>query len=572
MKSVIIKLSIAAMIVMLGACQKLSDNTVAKVGKFDISVDDFKEELAKRFTKKESYADVDSTMKMEVLDRMIQNDLFLNKAYDEGLNHDPQIKEEFEKRKESVIGNKFYERNVVDKLISEKDLREAFDKKKYEVRASHILIAYKGAMRSNSKRTKEDAKKLADQIYKKAKAGKPFALLAEKYSDDPSAKKNKGDLGYFSWGQMAPAFQEKAFSLKPGEISEPVLTSFGYHIIKTVDKRENPRFKESNFDKEKNRLKHELYRNVQKQAKAVWDSLTKTLKEEHGFKINEENVKKINSLLEEKLKKGKINSKDFDDSEKSIVLAEWDNDNCDLGYLLSYYGQRFSAYAKSLTQFDKLKDAVANFSINKMIVKQAIDEGYENDPSVKEDLAKIEKTIQQKMIGKIKNQLVNSEIKITDEDIQKYYDEHKDSFKKQAEIEMWEIYVTDKKLADKILKLAKSGKNFEKLVEKYTEDKFYKKKKGYLGFVKSYSRGDVSKKALEAGSNSIIGPLKYRKGWVVVKTGLEKPERLKTFDEAKALVRSKLRTEMMKKRRKEVEKELRDSYSVEINEKLIGKI
>jgi len=572
MKRVFIKLSIIGMIIALAACQKLSDDTVAKVGKFDISVDDYKAELAKRFTKKDSYADVDSSMKMDVLNRMIEEKLYLNEAYDKDINDDPAIKDEYEKRKESIIGNKYYERNVVDKVIPEEKLREAFDKKKEEVHASHILIAYKGAMRSKATRSKDEAKKLADQIYKQVKAGKSFGMLAVKYSDDPSAKQNKGDLGFFGWGQMAGPFQEKAFSQKPGEISEPVLTPFGYHIIKTIEKRENPRYNADNFDKEKTRLKHELYRGVQPQAKAVWDSLTKDLKEKHDFKLNEENIKVINALIAEKLKKGKITIKDFDDSEKSTILASWDNDDCDWGYILGYYGARFSQYAKSLTDLEKLKDAVSNFSVNKMIVKEAIKDGYENDPSVQEDLENLKKNMQQKMIRKVENEMVNGEIEITDEDMQKYYEEHKDSFKNQAEIEMWEIYVTDKKLAEKILKQAKSGKNFEKLVEKYTEDKFYKKKKGYFGFVKSYSRGEVSKKALEAGSNSIIGPIKYRKGWVIAKTGLEKPERIKTFDEAKGLVRSKLRTEKMKTRKEEVQNELRDSYSVEINEKLIGKI
>ena len=572
MKHVFIKLTLLALMVALAGCGQISDDTVAKVGKFEISVADYKSELAKKFSKKESYADVDSSLKMDILNNMIEGKLFLNEAYDQDLDEDPAIMGEFTKRKESIIGNKYYERNVVDIVISEEDLQNAFNRKKEEVKASHVLIGFKGAAKSKATRTKEEAKKLADQISKKAKAGKSIKLLAEKYSDDPSAKQNKGDLGYFSWGSMVGPFQETAFSMKPGEISEPVLTSFGYHVIKVEDKRDNPKFKADNFNSAKLRLKQELYRGVQKEAKAVWDTLVSQLKTKHDYKIDEENVKKINTLIEEKLKKGKISIKDFDNSEKSVILATWDDDNCDLGYVIDYYGPRLAQYGKSLTTFDKLKDVVGNFSTNKIIVSTANNEGYETDPEVKVELEKLNATIEAKMIRKAEQLLVNNAVEIDDEELQKYYDEHQDSFKKQAEMEVWEIYLTSKKQADKLLKQAKNGKNFEKLAGKYTEDSYYKKKNGYLGFIKSFSRGDVSKKALAAGSNAFVGPIKYKKGWVILKTGLEKPERVKTFEEAKGLARSKCKSEKMKNQKEEVRKDLHDSYSIEINEKILGKI
>ncbi len=572
MKHVFIKLTLLVLIVVLAGCQKISDDTVAKVGKFEITVDDYKNELSKRFSNKESYADVDSSLKMDILNRMIEEKLFLNEAYDQDINEDPVIMGEYKKRKEGIIGDKYYEKNVVDKVISEDELKEAYNKNKEEVKASHVLIAYKGATRSRATRSKEEAKKLANQIYRKANAGKSIKYLAEKYSDDPSAKQNKGDLGYFSWGKMAGPFQEKAFSLKPGEISEPVLTSFGYHIIKVDDKRDNPRFIANNYDKEKLALKQRLYKGVQAEAKAVWDSLVSKLKSDDNFKINDEDIKKVNTLISEKLKKGKIGIKDFDDSEKSIVLSSWDNDNCDLGYILDYYGQQLSSYGKNLANFDKLKKVVENFSSSKIIVGIAEKEGYENDPDVKVDIDKLQAITDSRMIKKVEQILVNNAIKIDDEDIKKYYEEHQDTFKKQAEIEVWEIYLKDKKLAEKLLKQAKSGKNFEKLAEKYTEDKYYQKKKGYLGFIKSFSRGDISKKALAAGPNVFVGPIKYKQGWSILKTGQEKPERIKTLDESKGLARSKMKTEMTKNRKEEIKKELHDSYSVEINEKILGKI
>jgi len=83
----------------------------------------------------------------------------------------------------------------------------------------------------------EAAKKKADEVYGKVTAeGADFAELAKTYSEDPGSAANGGDLGYFAKGTMVAEFEEVAFKLKEGQISKPVKTIYGYHIIKLVDK------------------------------------------------------------------------------------------------------------------------------------------------------------------------------------------------------------------------------------------------------------------------------------------------------------------------------------------------
>jgi peptidyl-prolyl cis-trans isomerase D len=83
------------------------------------------------------------------------------------------------------------------------------------------------------------AKAKADSIYQRLVAGDDFAELAKKYSEDPGSGKNGGDLGYFTKGRMVPEFEKAAFGLEPGKYSEPFSTKFGWHIVKTFDKRKN---------------------------------------------------------------------------------------------------------------------------------------------------------------------------------------------------------------------------------------------------------------------------------------------------------------------------------------------
>lgn len=102
-----------------------------------------------------------------------------------------------------------------------------------EVHAMHILIGLK-------ERDRDEAIKRAGEVRAKVVANeKKFEDLALEYSDDPSAKENKGDLGFFAANRMVKPFAEAAFALgEPGAISEPVETKFGFHIIKLIAKKE----------------------------------------------------------------------------------------------------------------------------------------------------------------------------------------------------------------------------------------------------------------------------------------------------------------------------------------------
>lgn len=119
--------------------------------------------------------------------------------------------------------------DMLDQLIT-----EAYERKKEEVRASHILIKLdKKATPQDTLSAWETAQKVRADII----AGADFSELATKISDDPSGKTNGGDLGYFSAFQMVYPFEDAAFNTPVGGLSQPVRTRFGYHVLKITDKR-----------------------------------------------------------------------------------------------------------------------------------------------------------------------------------------------------------------------------------------------------------------------------------------------------------------------------------------------
>ena len=166
---------------------------------------------------------------------------------------------------------------LTDREVDEYYLKEAYDRLKEEVEASHILVEVeKGA-------TPEDTVKAynkAMDIAEKARNGEDFADLARKYSDDPSSESNGGYLGYFKGFQMVYPFESGAYNTPVGEVSNPVKSSFGYHIIKVHNRRPSPgevrvahimkMANEEASDKQKDNAEQMIY-NIHAQIKAGKD-------------------------------------------------------------------------------------------------------------------------------------------------------------------------------------------------------------------------------------------------------------------------------------------------------------
>ena len=103
------------------------------------------------------------------------------------------------------------------------------------IRAQHLLITFEEQPGGDEGRTQEEALALAESLLARLALGESFDYLVDLYSDDPTADFNQGELGWFARGRMVPAFEEAAFALAVNEISAPVETEFGYHLIQVTD-------------------------------------------------------------------------------------------------------------------------------------------------------------------------------------------------------------------------------------------------------------------------------------------------------------------------------------------------
>lgn len=185
----------------------------------------------------------------EFVSKFIDKLLLVEAGRKKGIHKTPVIRKKI-RIVEDFLTQEQYVKDILKGTNSEKSLRAIYDEKlakeenQIEANASHILV-----------KTEEEAK----AIKKKLDEGENFEELAKEKSIEPGAKISAGDLGYFVKETMVPAFAEAVFKMEKGQISKPVETDFGWHIIKLIDTREK---KKLSFKEATPALKAELARRL----------------------------------------------------------------------------------------------------------------------------------------------------------------------------------------------------------------------------------------------------------------------------------------------------------------------
>lgn len=242
------------------------------------------------FTKNKELQSKEEMLSPEEFDQNLE--LFVNfklkvaEAESQGLDEVEEFKREFEIFKDDLI-----KPFLIKNSLQEGELMKAYNRMKEVVKASHILLQFPA---NASKEDTIAVFRMAQKLKTEAENGADFNELALEYSDDPSAKENRGSLGFFTALQMVHQFEDAAYSLEVGQISDPILTDFGYHIVKLEDRKPNPgevrvshilvRSQGDPVSEERAMRKiGEIYMELQK-PETVWETVCQQYSEDFGTK------------------------------------------------------------------------------------------------------------------------------------------------------------------------------------------------------------------------------------------------------------------------------------------------
>jgi len=260
------------------SCEKKKEAYIAKVGSTTITQNDFERDFKNlpEFVQKIFEGE---SGKEKFLDELIKKEILYQEALQKGFDKDPEYQKKVEDFKKFNLISSLLQKEIEAKAkVTDQEIKEHYDRHREDfaplskIRASHILV-----------KTEEEAKKIQERL----KNGEDFAEIAKKESIDTASGEKGGDIGYFSKGQMVPEFESAAIRLKSGEISEPVKTRFGYHIIKVTDKKVGQAIE---FEKVKETLAQRLTAEKQKE---LFDSYMEGLKKKYKPDINKEALLKL---------------------------------------------------------------------------------------------------------------------------------------------------------------------------------------------------------------------------------------------------------------------------------------
>lgn len=386
-----------------------------------------------------------------------------------------------------------------------------------KIKASHILVDFNN---SSGEKDTIEAKATIDSVKMMLNSGVDFAELAKKYSEDPGSKDKGGDLGFFERRMMVKEFDEAAFNLKVGEISDVVKSNFGYHIIKLTEKALMP-----SLDEERENLK-KIYKQTRYQEQ--YDKLVDSLRNKYSYKLNGQTY----SLFIQKSDSVKVGAENTKLEEiKDLPLYTYAKQTVTASDFWLKIGAA-QDYVNRVITPDLLTNAIKKMSGDDLLEQEALNLEKTNTSfaSLMEDYKN------GIFIFKLQEDEIWNNISVDSVKLYDYYQDTKEKYVWPDRVSFSEIFSRKDSLAQAYLTQLNSGANFDTLASKFTERPGFKEKAGRFDLVdaKSTQLSLEADKLRSWGEYSSI--ISNAGGFSIVRLNAKEASRIKTFEEAKAEV------------------------------------
>jgi peptidyl-prolyl cis-trans isomerase C len=490
-------LTVLALVLVVAAgfsgCSRSDSRVLARIGDENLTVEDFKRYIpASRAIFQSAQDEFDK--KRMLLDTIAVTRLLVQAAYEKNIDKLPAIADALQSSRDQFLLEALYQSEITDKIsYGDADVRDYYDKLGNIVRASHIVHSDPDTIKS---------------LFNRLKAGEDFGTLAYEYSTDPTAKHNRGDMGYLTYGAADPELEPTAFKLEAGEISPPFKGRFGWHIVKVTDKKPNP--KRGEFQNMRVSLEQQVLSRKQYDAvMAYYDTIRSKYPVTVDQTVVDYILHKREQLYPPQLLPN-IAMNDFDDSqldrnEKELVLATWEGGSVTL---MQYLSQARTALPPQMRpNFDNtegLSQAVFQLIMRDMLVFEANREGMDKTDAFRRSMELFK---EYSMADIMRNDSIPYPAAPSEEELRKYYDQHRDEFLVPARIHLFEILLNDEMQARKLAREIKSLAEFKRKAGELTERPGLRVKQGDLGIVERTGFADIFDAAWSTRDSAVGGPV-----------------------------------------------------------------
>ena len=519
---------------------------------------------------KDDWNNFSNSQKNDLLKDYIYRELVFLESEETNFLYEPLVMSKLESRINQFLINSAYDLFVAFPLVDSLDYLRTKEYLKMDIKVRHILIGYEGCrLPIPIKRNKSKALSLAKNIYNDLKSGSNFNDYVVKYSDDPSADKNFGDLGWLSWGRTVSSFQNAAFSLSKNSFSEPVLTDFGYHIIFLEDiKPSNSSFLDSSAYKALALEKAILSIPLDKKRMSAKNYDEKTILES-GLVFNENLMLKIFSHIQNENTKNKIVAsgkknlvKTLNSFSESGVLCVFDSSAYGIKWFSNHFKNFPATRIPSIKTLDELKRSFTLAVLqNLSLIK--INQEY-NNFSFFLDL-KINNISKNLIFDSFIKSHINNIKDIDSLQIKHYYNENKnEKYKEYNLVSVREIKTLEKSSCDSLFNLLLNGFSFLDLAKDNSLTN--PRNSGLIEPFTINRYGTMGKRAFSLKVGDFSEPIENLDGtWSLVYLEEKINEQYIPINKVKNKIRSLLRKSSQKDAKENLYLSLFDKYNVSIN-------
>lgn len=471
-----------------------------------------------------SYED-ELTVRRAIVDTLVIQQLLVQEAYKKNFDEIEEVARIALSNKEKFLLDVLFEREVGDDIdASEAEIQDHYNKLEFKYRASHILVD-----------SREEALALIDSL----ENGAPFGRLAFNHSIDRKSAKDNGDIGYFIWGQMATEFQSAVVQMTPADISSPVKTRFGWHVINLTEKVPNPdrgAFADHKYGIKQDILNRKRNERIQDYFDRLQEKYPVTVEERTLEFLENKRLDLYPPLVLDRLPKNNFDLEQLDRDEKALTLASWDGGQITIGDYLVQIQSLPRELPPSLTELDSLSMFIFRLKFNDILSMEARRLGLESSDEFKLKM----KRFRELAMAEIMRDSIPQPPPPDETQVMDYYNDHIDEFTTPEKMHLFEILVSDKDQALQLRKEIRTLSRFQEVASEITERGGKRATRGDLGLIERTWYADIFDAAQHVPIGSIGGPVPTLGKWSIFYVADKRAEEVKNFDAVKREIYQKI--------------------------------